>query len=156
MHTVYRSHFHHFCPNQTLKLLDFVAWCASNYSPSERVLMESTRYMILFLINSLIIRYSLELPPSFTLKQEYFVEENLIVQFRHVVDEEKQIFYSKILKSDVFIVGQSFPLDVSLFNEESRLVISMLSQFLGMDTDRFVLELLLSLLFKMSMSQSES
>ena len=51
--------------------------------------------------------------------------------------------------------NQPFPLDINLFNEESQLVISMLSQFLGLDPDRFLPELLMSLLFKMSMIQSD-
>ena len=32
VHDVHRSHFHHFCPNQTLNFPVFVAWCTSNYS----------------------------------------------------------------------------------------------------------------------------
>ena len=43
-----------------------------------------------------------------------------------------------------------------MFNEDSKLVISLLNQFLGLDTDRFVPEVLFSPLFKMSMCQSES
>ena len=54
------------------------------------------------------------------------------------------------------IADQPFPLDVSPFNEESQLVISMLSQFLGLDTDIFVSKLLLSLLYEMRMSNPDS
>ena len=56
----------------------------------------------------------------FTLNQEYFVEENLIEQFRHAAVEEKHTFYSKILKSDVSIGDEPFHLDITFFNEESH------------------------------------
>ena len=51
--------------------------------------------------------------------------------------------------------NQDFPVDTNLFNKESKLVISLMSQFLGLDTDRYVTELLMILLFKVSTSQSE-
>ena len=70
--------------------------------------MDSTRSKILFPINSLVIRELFEVPLSFTLNQEYFIEENLIEQFRHVVEEEKQVFYSKNCKPDVSIADEPF------------------------------------------------
>ena len=50
---------------------------------------------------------------------------------------------------------QSFPLDINLFNEETKLFISLISQFLGLDTDRYVTKLLMSLSFRTSTSQYE-
>ena len=54
------------------------------------------------------------------------------------------------------IADEPFPFDINMFNEESQIVISLLSQFLWMDTYKFVPDILLSLLFKLSMCQSES
>ena len=48
--------------------------------------------------------------------------------------EEKQVFYPKILKPNVFVTYEPFPFDINMFNEESQLVISLLTQFLGLDT----------------------
>ena len=31
-HNVYKTHFHHFCLDQTLNFPYFVVWCMSNYS----------------------------------------------------------------------------------------------------------------------------
>ena len=64
--------------------------------------------------------------------------------------------FSKCFRTDVSLSNETFPLDINLFNEESKLVISMLSQFLGLDTNIFVPELLMSLLFKINISQLES
>ena len=80
--------------------------------------MEFTRSRILFPINSLVIRDSLEVPSSFTLNQEDFVKENLIEQFIHAAIEEKQIFYSNSVKTVVSIADEPFPLDISMFIEE--------------------------------------
>ena len=52
--------------------------------------------------------------------------------------------------------NQPFPPDVNMFNEVTKLIVSMLSQFLGLDIDIYVLESVMSLLFRFSMSESES
>ena len=97
--------------------------------------MESNKSKILRTINSLVVRDALEVPQSFTQNLEYFAEESLIEQFRHAVAEEKQIFNSKSLKPEISIESEPFPLDIGLFNEETQWVISLLSQFLGLDND---------------------
>ena len=109
-------------PNPKLSI--FCSLVCINYSHSKRVIMDYTRCKILFPINALVIRKTLEVPLSFTLNWEYFVKENLIEQFRHAVVEEKQVFYSKILKLDVSVADEPFPFDINMFNEESQLVIS--------------------------------
>ena len=64
---------------------------------------------------------------------------------------KKNKFLTQSLKPDVCVADEPFPSDINMFNEESQLVISLLSQFLGLDIDRFIPNLLLSLLFNMSM-----
>ena len=95
LHNVYKTQFHYFCLDQTLNFPYFVACCASNYSHSKCVIMDSGRHKIIFPINSILIRESLEVPLSFTQNQEYLIEENLIKQFRYTNVEEKQVFNSK-------------------------------------------------------------
>ena len=46
-------------------------------------------------------------------------------------------------------------MEASLFNEETQFVISLISQFLGLDTDRYVTELLKSFFFKVNTSSLE-
>ena len=53
------------------------------------------------------------------------------------------------LKNQVFVV------DTSLFNDETQLVISLMNQFLGLDTDIYVTQLLISVLFKIITSPVE-
>ena len=63
---------------------------------------------------------------------------------------KKNKFLTQSLKLDVYVADEPF-FDINMFNEESQLVISLLSQFLGLDIDRFIPKILLSLLFNMSM-----
>ena len=63
---------------------------------------------------------------------------------------KKNKFLNQSLKLDVYVADEPF-FDINMFNEESQLVISLLSQFLGLDIDRFIPNILLSLLFNMSM-----
>ena len=75
----------------------------------------------------MVVRDSLEVPQSFVQNLGDFNEEILIEQFKHVVAEEKQIFFSKSLKPEISIEIEPFSLDIDLCNEESRWVISLLS-----------------------------
>ena len=81
--------------------------------------MDSNRSKILFPINALVVRDSLELPQLFTQNLDYFAEESLIEQFKHAIIEDKRIFYSKIINPDISIETKHFPIDINLFNEES-------------------------------------
>ena len=79
------------------------------------------------------------------------MEESVIEMYKHATIEETQAFLLKICKPNVSIENVPFPLDIDLFNEESQCVISPLCQFLGLDSDRLVLDVLLSLLFRLSL-----
>ena len=46
-----------------------------------------------------------------------------------------------------------FPIDFNLLNEETQYMITLESQFLGMDSNQFVTEPLLSLIFTLILSQ---
>ena len=82
----------------------------------------------------------------------FFNEEDLTQYFINATIEQKQPFFSKCFRSDVSLDNQPFPLDVNLFNEETKLIVSMLSQFLGLDTNIYVPEFFMSLLFRVNMS----
>ena len=117
--------------------------------------MVSTKSKILCHVNALVVLDSLAVPSSFTLSREDFNEKNLIHYFREETLEKKQSFFTTYFRSYVSLQNQYFHVDTNLFNEETKLVISLMIQFLGLDTDKYVTELLMSLLFKVSTSQSE-
>ena len=53
-------------------------------------------------------------------------------------------------KPDGEILSLSYPIDLALFNEEAQYYVTLASQFLGLDTNGYVTEPLLSLLFFLS------
>ena len=68
----------------------------------------------------------------------------------------KKTFFNTSFMPDVFLQNQAFPVDTSFFNDETQSVISLMNQFLGLDTDKNVIESLMSLLFKITTSQVDS
>ena len=52
-----------------------------------------------------------------------------------------------MFQPDVSLYNQDFPMDTIVFNGETQSVISLMSQFLGLDIDKYVTESLMSLLF---------
>ena len=63
---VFSSYFFYFFVEQTQNCPEFVEWCASNYSPSEGVIMDASRSKIFCLINSLVIQNTLLIPTDFS------------------------------------------------------------------------------------------
>ena len=59
---VYKSFLYYFSIEQTLHFLEFVEWCAVNYSPSQRVIVIPSTSRILYKINAQVIRENLNLP----------------------------------------------------------------------------------------------
>ena len=49
-----------------------------------------------------------------------------------------------------------FPLDSNLFNEETQCTITLLSQFLSLDTDKYITDPLMSLIFVLSTCPTKS
>ena len=71
--------------------------------------MDSTKSKIICLVNALIVRDSLIVPPKFTQNNEDCSEENLIQSFRHVTIEKKQPFFSKCFRLKVSLKTGNFP-----------------------------------------------
>ena len=91
-------------------------------------------------VNSLVIRKSLLVPDEFTLKYKDYNEDYVIQCFRESIIEKKHEFFKKYFKEDTEILDQPFPVDVGLFNEETHCIVTMLSHFLGLDTDKYITE----------------
>ena len=70
--------------------------------------------------------------------------------------EQKQTFFITCFKPEKSLQNQAFQVETSLFNEETRCVISLIAKFLGLDSNRHVTQSLMSVLFKISTSQVDS
>ena len=98
LHNFFQSYLYYFCPNKTLNFLDFIDWCTSNYSSSERVILDAAKSKIICLVNPLVIRYSLSVPHTITQNHEGFYEEDLIQFFTNDIIEQKQPFFLKCFR----------------------------------------------------------
>ena len=64
--------------------------------------------------------------------------------------EKKEAFFKSYLKPDAQLKNYPYPIDAEEFNEETQCIMTLLSQFLGMDTDKYVIESMMILLFTLS------
>ena len=78
IHNVYQSYFHFFTTNQTLNCLEFVNWCANNYSLSKRVIMDISKSKILCPVTSFFVNKNMLVPDEFTLKAKDYDEESIV------------------------------------------------------------------------------
>ena len=52
--------------------------------------------------------------------------------------EKKEEFFKSCFKPDTQLKNYPYPLDAEEFNEETQCVTTLLSKFLGIDTDKYV------------------
>ena len=74
VHGVFSSYFHYFSIDQTLNCTEFVDWCATNYSSSERVIMDATKSKILCPISPHFIKNTLSIPVEFSKNSKEYNE----------------------------------------------------------------------------------
>ena len=105
---------------------------------------------ILCHVNSSVVRQTLSVPEEFTLKAKDYSEETILWCFKGSTIDRKQEFFKICLNPKDESSNPSFPVDASLFNEVTTCVVTMLCQFLGLDTDKYIPKTLMSLLFILS------
>ena len=147
---VFKSFFHFFSIGQTPHCPEFVEWCADNFSVTEGVIMNKSKSKILCPIQAFVIRKTLDIPDEFTHISQDYQEEDIIRCFREFTDESKETFLKAYSKPNGEPINLSYPIDLSQFNEENQWCISLAIQFLGLDTDAYIPESLLSVLFILS------
>ena len=64
--------------------------------------------------------------------------------------EKKEAFFKACFKPDTQLKNYPYLVDASEFNEETKCVTTILYKFLGMDTDKYITESMMSLLFTLS------
>ena len=70
--------------------------------------------------------------------------------FQRVFGREETSLFKKFFKPDINLFDQPFPINFSLFNEETQCIVTLLSQFLGIDNDKYIIEPLMTVLFVLS------
>ena len=112
--------------------------------------MNKSNSKILCSVQAFVVCKTLHIPNKFVHISQNYQEENIICCFRESTDESKETFLKACSKPNGEPIDLSYPIDLSRFNEETQWCISLATRFLGLDTDAYVPESLLSLLFILS------
>ena len=88
----------------------------------------------------------LSLLESFPVNPESFNEQVLIELYKNCKTEVRCQFLSSILKVGQSLEGLFLPYNVNIFKDEIQLVMSIVSQVLGLDDDTHVNEVILGFL----------
>jgi hypothetical protein len=138
----------------TFPFPEFIGWCAEKYSQEEKVVLNKQGSEVLCRVESLSIRGALDIPESFSAVSEPFEEENIIMVYRECPSEVKDLFLQTIVKPEHISESLSLPMSVNVMVIEVQWVCSILSQILGLDNDKYVVEVMLG--FLLAFFQSES
>jgi hypothetical protein len=130
----------------TFPFPEFIGWCTEQYSHEEKVIVNKQGSEVMCRVESLSIRDSLSIPESFSTMSEPFNEENLIRVYRECPSEVRDLFLQTIVKPEHFSESLSLPMNVSIMVIEVQWVCSLLSQILGLDNDKHVVEVMLGFL----------
>ena len=152
---VFKYFFHFFSVGQTPHFPEFVEWCVDNFFVAKGVIMNKSKYKILCSVQVFVIHKTMHIPEGFFHISQNYQEENIIRCFRESTDESKETFLKACSKPKGKPIDLLYPIDLSQFNEETQWCISLASQFLGLDTDAYVPESLLILLFILSTCPTE-
>jgi hypothetical protein len=131
-----------------------MGWCVEKYSESERVVIDKKGSKVMCKIDCVLVNESLKITKSFSENSEPFDEEEMIRVYREFQPKIKTFFLRMIIKLNQFPQSLYFPLIIDIMVSEVQCVFSLLSQVLGFNNDRFVVEVMLGFLIKLFQSNS--
>jgi hypothetical protein len=97
-------------------------------------------------VESISTRDALCIPESFSIVSEPFNEEILTRVYRECPSEVRDLFLQKFSKPEHISESLSFPMNVSIMVIKVQWVCSLLSQILGLNNDKHVVEVMLGFL----------
>ena len=140
----------------TFPFPELIHWVVDNYVPSMKQILSADRTKVIATINSETLRKAFCLPiPNPNQNSIQFSEENNLVVIKSLNSDQLYTFMSKMFRPDISPSNYTFPYDVSLFIETIQVIFSLLSQILGLDSDRFVTEVMVGIVFLVSQSIKE-
>ena len=108
--------------------------------------MSHTTSKILCKVDVKTVRGILSLPDNFPSSCESLNEQVLIEMYKNCRTEVRCQFLSSILKDGQLLEGLFIPYNVNIFKKEVQLVMSLVSQILGLDNDIHISEVILGFL----------
>ena len=118
--------------------------------------MSHTNSKLLCRIDVKYVRGMLSLPDSFPVNPKSFNEQVLIELCKNCQTEVRCHFLSNILRVGQSLEGLFLSYNVSIFKDEVQLVMSMVSQVLGLDNDKHVSKVILGFFLSIGSTDNES
>ena len=84
---------------------------------------------------------------NFSMRPKHTRKKILYSIFQNPQSKVGIVFLKSCSKPNTKFITLSYPINLSLFNEEYQWCVTLASQFLGLDTNGYIMEPLLSLLF---------
>jgi len=125
---------------------EFIGWCIEQYSQEESVVLDRLGSEVLCRIDCSSIRYALDIPESPSTASEPFEEEKLVAVYRECSPEVENLFLQTIVKPEQYFESLSLSMNVNAMVIEIQWLCSKLSQILGLDNDKYVVEVMLGYL----------
>jgi hypothetical protein len=127
----------------TFPFPEFIGWCTEKYSQEEKVVLNKLGFEFLCRVESLSIRSALGIPESISVASKLYEEEKIIMVHMECPSEVKDLFLQTIVKPEHIFEILSLPMSVNIMVIEVQWVCSILSQILGLDNDKYVVEVML-------------
>ena len=105
--------------------------------------MNSFGTKVLCLIDNNFVREALCFSESNHVESDKFNEEESISYYRDAGSESKVEFLSQVLKLNQVLENLTIPYSIDSFQPSVPSLLSLLSQIMGLDDDRFVIEVML-------------
>jgi hypothetical protein len=138
----------------TFPFPEFIGWCVEQYSQEEKVVLNKLGSEVLCRVDSPSIRYALRIPESPSVVSKPFDEENLVMIYRECPPEIENLFLQKKFKPEHYSRSLSLPMNVNFMVFEIQWACSILNHILGLDNEKYVVEVMLG--FLLTFFQKES
>ena len=112
--------------------------------------MNRSKSKILCSVQAQVVHKTLQVPDKFVHISQKYREESIVHFFQESSVKNRDAFLKSCSKPNVEVISLSYPIDLNQFNKETQWCVTLASQFLGLDTNGYITESLLSLLFVLS------
>jgi hypothetical protein len=122
---------------------EFVRWCAERYSQGERVILNKLGYKVLCKVDNPSLQHALSVPDTSPTEIDPFEEQRMITIYRECPLKVKTLLQQTIVNPEYHSESLTLPASISVMIVKVQWACSLLSQILGLDNDKFVVEVML-------------
>lgn len=140
----------------TFPFPEFVHWVVKNYVPSTKQILSVDGTRVIATINSKSLRKALFLlVPNPNQNPIQFSDQNNMVVIKALDSDQTYTFMSKMFRPDISPSNYTFPYGTSLFIETIQAIFVVLSQILGLYSDKILTKVMVGVVYLVSQSTKE-